>query len=141
MNTEDFVTYEQAISLANLGFDKYCTHYYCSNRPNYLNEVSPKTFGMYSIDYDFNYTEGTGNIDFDDCVSAPTLAQAQKWLRKEKNLYIYAEPIITNCVDKYFYTICEISNKMQTWSNIDFDSPEEALSAGITECIKLLENE
>lgn len=136
MNIEDFVTYEQALALKKLGFDERCLYYYnvneqiVANERDYQEEVSVKD--LY-ISYNSEYTS-YNRID------APTLAQAQKWLRKEKNLCVCSEIDIVDTEDnKYFWTIYKLPSKKQIWKTISFDSPEEALSAGITECLKILE--
>ena len=123
MNTEDFVTYEQARALKRLGFNVKCPHYYYVGR----NFVSLEKCVIHGI--------------LDCYVAAPTLAQAQKWLRKEKNLYVCVEIDITDTVNNIFYwTIYKLPYKKQIRKTRKFDSPEEALSAGISEVINFLEN-
>lgn len=124
MDTEDFVTYEQALALKKLGFDWDVNYVYYPNKS--IGEVFPK--GNYN----------NMSAEFITC-SAPTLAQAQKWLRKEKDYHI--EPRLF--YDK-FHTDCKSSSRGKYWQiehGKYYFSYEEALSAGITECIKLLEKE
>ena len=83
--------------------------------------------------YFINWNNGNNDI-----VSIPTLAQAQKWLRKNKKIYVYVMPTIISLCEKYFFII-RTSNGEKWEINNNHDSPEEALSTGITECFKLLE--
>lgn len=127
MNKEDFVTYKQALALKKLGFDYNCDYNYSEDKE------------LYKYDYHSDFYSDTSS---DSDLPAPTLAQAQKWLRKEKNLYVCVEIDITDTVNNIFYwTIYKLPYKKQIRKTRNFDSPEEALSAGITECLKLLENE
>ena len=82
---EDYVSFEQAKALKKLGFDWKCFSYYrptgdidfcyynfedCIQRADYNNErYQPSSF--YNIE-----------------ASAPSLSQAQKWLRKEKGIIV-----------------------------------------------------
>ena len=121
MNKEDFVTYEQAVALKKLGFNYDCDYCYSEDKE------------LYKYDY---HTEYYTRISND--ISAPTLAQAQKWLRKTKKHHVDS-----SCIDKdtWHYTITElIDNVIVVRNELEFSSYEEALSVGITECIKLLEN-
>lgn len=134
---EDFVTYEQALALNKLGFREECLYYY--NRGGMLvSNYYDSSDGIYVENLYISYNSRhkiTNKYD------APTLAQAQKWLRKEKNLYVCVEIDITDTVNNIFYwTIYKLPYKKQIRKTRKFDSPEEALSAGISEVIKFLEN-
>ena len=132
MDIEDLVTFEQATFLKKLGFQEECTHYYYNK---HLYEYSPKDYSMYCISWDFNtkeYIDTSGYNLFENCISAPTLAQAQKWLRKNKNVSI--EP-------RYdaLQWWCNITNILTSdWKDLPdtYRSYERALSTGITEYFK-----
>ncbi len=82
MNTKDFVTYEQAVTLKKCGFDWPCTTY-----------LNPKSYGAYVIIAD-------KEITMKDCtppeVLCPSLSQAAKWLREVKGIYVVVEPRFSN---------------------------------------------
>ena len=123
MNEEDLCTYEQALELKKLEFT-YPTYYY----------IDEKNMGWYTTGDFINWNNGTGDI-----VSIPTLYQVQKWLRKEKNYHVNS-----SCIDKdiWYYAIDELTDNVVVARNdLEFSSYEKALSAGITECIKILTNE
>ena len=139
MTTIVFVTYEQAKKLKELGFKDLCLFNYDLNGnrvPNSL--VSDGVEGVTTVDLltSFN-SEQTERID------CPTLSQVQTWLKKEKEIYLMCE-IQLGCeihnakfewivYNRKGYIMCNLS------SGFIYDTSEEALSAGITECIKFLE--
>ena len=146
MNKEDFVTYEQALDLKKLGFREPCLYYYFNQTlyPNdvYAHRIDRSSFHrVYSVEALSKVLQQYYEPTICD---APTLAQAQKWLRKEKNLSL--EPCFVRrdyTDDKQWYCfITNISNKVNGLDDPDLDdyfsTYEEALSAGITECLKLL---
>ena len=149
MNTEDFVTYEQALSLKKLGFIEECLYYYdLEGRlcPNGIN------IGLFECVEDYKnkqpvyideglHTENLLCPNIDIC-DAPTLAQAQGWLRKEKNYYVNPDADVSDC---WLWEIVNLRNSdlvcMWNLSNQPnhYNSYEKALSAGITECLRILE--
>lgn len=131
MNTEDFVTYKQALALKKLGFEENVGYYYSE----LIRLVRTKNLGNFN------------DVKFRDIlVSAPTLAQAQKWLREEKEMDV----LVYNCFSGYLWEISKANeNRGTIIKKYDYKgehedsgkwlSYEKALSAGITECLKLLE--
>ena len=146
---KDFVTYEQAVKLKDLGFNwhnqysqmYYATQNYCEGN----NQVSFDTICPGNLissprmkeDEDYGWIE-----DEDYCVLAPTLAEAQRWLREVKEIDVIAIP-----------TFGEYGKKKYRWQIIiykeDFGNEdesttiytyEEALSIGINEALKIIEN-
>ena len=73
-----------------------------------------------------------------------TLYEAQKWLRKKKGLFV--EVVLSNELSEadriqYTFNVYDIKNKHISFfgKDIKYDWYEESLTAGINECIKLLE--
>ena len=128
MINEDFVTYDQAVKLKELGFDWECNHYYDSS------ELLHEECQSFVTNY--------GHTNSDLClISAPTLSQAQKWLREVKGVKVYIKPLFSS--DEYEYCI---SFKFQGFNVGDEcygveETWEYALSEGINEAIKLLKKE
>ena len=122
MDNEDFVTYEQALALKKLGFDLK-TEYYFSK--------------LAGINFS-NVPENFNNTFVNGVCSAPTLAQAQKWLRECKDLIVIPNPY-RDCKRNvvWYFTIFNSGNYKHSPV---YNSYEESLSAGITECLKFLEN-
>ena len=125
---EDFVTYEQALKLKELGFDWKCNYWYYN-----------ATKCLVSV-------YGSDCFDFDNMTKAPTLAQTQKWLRKEHKLWLEPVICITN-VNQYSCDIYDLKTADEEnymdgpTASIEgtFNTPEEALVVGIDAAIEKLE--
>lgn len=140
MNTEDFVTFEKALALKRLGFDYSCDYYYIESTYSTFDrdgETHVKGGGELMCRFSKYFVAG-------NCVEAPTLAQAQKWLREEKGLYlIWDMGQDKKHNSKFAWYVCDCHGYIVDVlaSEVKYNSPEEALSAGITECLKFLEKE
>lgn len=119
MEYENYVNFEQAKALKGLGFDWECNHWYHPLEPEKVIEC--QTYCNHN--------------SFERPYSAPTLAQAQKWLREVKGIdvhYHYGRKKWT-----YYWG--------RRWSQAlyeeEYDTPVEALSAGIDKAIEFLKQE
>lgn len=66
-----------------------------------------------------------------------TLYEAQKWLREEKKIEVNAT--YDNIIELHWHWYMKsLTNRNQTISNINHNSYEQALLAGIKEAIKIL---
>ena len=135
MNTEDFVTYEQALALKKLGFIEYCLYSYHKGVFDTIGNSYRSEDEVYVEDLYISYNLLSKDKQYEDYVDAPTLAQVQKWLRVKHKQSI--EPKY----DTYQWWCCMTNMSTSDWYDLDksYSSYEEALSAGITECLKLLE--
>lgn len=123
---EDFVTYEQAQKLKKLGFDWECNHYYGIDY-----KIHEETSSYLS-----NYCHRNDR----ELTAAPTLSQAQKWLREKKSIKVYIKPLFS-------------SNQYEYWISFQFrgcggdedygvkDTWERALLAGIDQALKMIKYE
>ena len=135
MNPEDYVSYPIALALKKHGFDLAVNHYYdekgdlVESLADYNNEDS---FNSQETAYDdFNH----GYCDEISC-SAPTLAQAQKWLREKWGLIIL---VGMTRIDDWFYGIYDKKGKCLKDDGAQRDCYESALSAGIAAALELIE--
>lgn len=122
--TEEFVTLETAKLLKEKGFNEYCKN--VIDIGNILRVTLYRT---------------NSNLP-KQCFSLPTQSLAQRWLRETKNLHI---EIYRSAVG-YGYAIVKADNG--TWQEDDdskgtndgglWDTYEEALEAGLVECLKLI---
>ena len=132
---EDFVTYEQSVKLKELGFDWKCNHYYDTSE--LINECTDSNIS--------NYNNFNGTSFIEEISSAPTLAQAAKWLRTKIDIYveIFYEKIDIDkkIVDTWRTTINKMSTYYAETLMEKFHSHEEALSAGIDKALKIIEDE
>lgn len=81
MNNEDYVSFEQAKALKELGFDWGCYKFYYDNA-QLEGYVSDGWHGDECRNWNDNFNSTIANA----VASAPTLAQAQKWLRDVKGI-------------------------------------------------------
>ena len=140
MKHEDYVTANQARLLKELNFDWDCCSYY-SNETTTDGNV---WFYTQQIPDNFNSSPFK--------TSAPTLAQAQKWLREIKGInisiiagerndiyhgrYYWKETFLPGFKEKGQQWIDWFIESQYPW----FDTYEEALSAGLLKMLLLLNN-
>lgn len=111
--TQEFVTYEQALELKELGFDEPCFGFYTVKKnlgwnshclePYNIND--PKTYGY---------------------LSAPLKSQFFKWIRDKYNIH-------------YTISVREGIWYFEGWSLKEYKTYEEAENACINHCIKIIE--
>jgi len=80
---EEFIPYEQALSLKELGFDEPCFGWYRSS-------LIPSNFTEYFLETEFGMNESPSdcvNSNFlDKACSSPLYQQAFRWFREKHNL-------------------------------------------------------
>ena len=93
LENKDYCNYDTCVALKELGFDEKCLAYYDSedNVGLLYNEEYSSAF------YSVQYTDmlESHNVRPDGCIDAPTLWEAQKFLR-EKEIMVYPQ-YLTNC--------------------------------------------
>lgn len=127
---EDFVTYEQAVKLKELGFKYPCNHYY-SLEGGLLYEETEND--------QTNYTHCNTKY----LISAPTLAQVQKWLREIKDISVTVRILsidndgITYCAD--VFKINREEKCLNLIRGVQSNSYEDTLSLGIAKGLDFLD--
>ena len=122
MITENYVSVETAKLLKEKGFDAEC-------HMNY-NNLGGKIFSSNPI---------TKN-----CIKAPTLQMAMKWLREVHNIHIVIKSVIRTYGDtEYYYELYGTKNKSlcvvcDIYKGESWDSSEEATEAAIKYCLENL---
>ena len=124
---EDYVSFEQAKTLKELGFDWECFSCYI--------KVYKGDDGWRLRIYD-RYQSYNDERD-ERCISAPTLAQAQKWLREVKGKIIIPYVMHIENIMKYDFYIADEPIDPFDYSD-GFDTYELALSAGIDKALELV---
>lgn len=129
MKHEDFVTYEQAVKLKELGFDGECRAYYYDTK-----EISGNLIP-------FNYNSRDIGV-----ISSPTLSEVQKWLRevKEIEVGVFAEFDGELRTGQWVWLMRKFNTHLFDTvfpEDINYDSYEQALSAGLDKALKLLKTE
>lgn len=137
METTDYCDYKSSLALKEAEFDEPCDHYWCRVYKN-----SGKIEMRQSLAADYN------NDDWyvPHC-SAPTLWQAQKWLRDKKGILIWTYPDRQSKYDnvlepeltgKWRWEIDQINEEIGATSKNTYPTYEAALSAGIDAALKYL---
>lgn len=140
MDEKDFVSFETALALKAAGFNYPCRYYYTK-------EDAPDMC-VWRTTSEYNWTNYNNEVynKHIKC-SAPTLWQAQKWLREVKNIDV----LVWNCACGYGWEISK-AGKEQTRGTtlLAFDekgededsgmwlSYEAALQDGIKKALKLI---
>ena len=122
MSHEDFVTYEQADKLCDLGFDYKCIAYY-DEEGFEIGSECPTNYNSNRYRY---------NI-----ISAPTLSQVQKWFFEEKKIYIEID--CTNELRNFGYELKFEYDFNKRYCTQGYRNPNEALSQGINDAIRYIE--
>lgn len=142
MENKDYVSYEQARKLKELGFDWKCDHYYTNG---YINDDPEDTSRVvkFHIDTPYNHNKV---IRESACCSAPTLWEAQKWLREERSVDIYVIPRYQNAYEvaakRLGKRVVDTFFVFDLWdSKKPYPSHESALSAGIDAALEIFGKE
>jgi hypothetical protein len=117
---KEFVPYELAVKLKELGFDESC-------------------FGFYYDDGELKIKEG--NISRLGYINAPTFSQAFRWFREEYDLRIWIES--NHGVSKFEYVIATTNHNFIDKQFNDFSSDktyEEAELACLDKLIEIVES-
>ena len=108
---EQFVTYEIALKLKELGFDEECLAYYDIKMLFPVEQPLPdefnttKTNNIY-YNNDFHYT----SIKLeDDIIIAPLYQQVTDWFREKHNIHIEIE--LTDNTMQFYYQYCIVDSK------------------------------
>lgn len=140
---KEFVTYEQALALKELGFDEECFCTYSnkqlSRNPSHKMDSIPIT--------EEPYTWCNSKVH-DTVITAPLKQQAFRWFREKHNIDAWVQPFVaydrgvrTNPYlpdESYSYFI--FKDGLWVSDKIDFLSPEEAEDACIDKLIELVKN-
>lgn len=127
MNKEDYVSLECAKLLREKEFNEYCGAYYHLN----WDDMTEEECFEVAPNYDFR------NKDNRYRVAAPTLYEAQKWLRGRGyyvEVGIYEKYVWAFVVYGYDDECC----LSMVFSEKRYNTYEEALNAGIIEALKLI---
>ena len=138
--TEFLVTYKQAIALKKLGFDEPCLHKYDVDGCLISNSYMPNSHEIVFVTIGDLYESANKRVPNKHYIAdAPTIAQAQEWLRVNKGFDI--------STDVHYCEKRRYSGKI-TWKEdgnvrcipLDReDSPAKVISNAITECLRILE--
>jgi hypothetical protein len=129
--TQEFVPYELAVKLKELGFDEPCMAIYYSK---------DKSFSWHHHKVHTNDEPALDSGEFN--ISAPLYQQAFRWFREKYNIYAiilpsYADDKVVK--DRFFY---EIANGRKLNQELNYHNTyEEAELACLEKLIEIVENE
>ena len=124
MCKEDYCSYEQSKKLKELGFDWLSNRYYSKE------DCADGQVWEYSCHPPQNYSDSPRRF------TAPTLAQTQKWLREVKKITILID-ILSN-KKQFYWKLYDNDLHFNGASNTNYNTYEQALSAGIDKALELL---
>ena len=127
---KDFVPYEQALALKELGFDEPCFSYYKNDQLSEIEEV-------------INSKMRNVNNEIDDYISAPLYQQAFRWFREKYVLDSIVQPTYST---KYQYRVfnVETKSKVQVYGDYmgkEFNTYEEAELACLKKLIEIVKQQ
>ena len=137
MEIEDYVTYEVAKLLKEKGYDEECNAYYHNDKSNeYCGVNDGERFELCEGGF---YNKCNKYRD-----AAPTLYEAQKWLREMYGIYVLVTPYHNSDYGKFL--TFDIYRKIDCYPYLEYvnDSDdvfyfyEEALNAGIKKALEFI---
>lgn len=124
---EDFVNYELSKALKACGFDEPCIAQWAC-------EPDGKPILLGSTAFVFSNAELKGRD-----VTAPLLFHAQKWLREKKGFFVEVTSEALHDWDYFILELDEDVNAGLARGKEIYESYEQALSAGISASLQLIE--
>jgi len=118
--TQEFIPYEQALSLKELGFDEPCFGWY-NPQVNYK-EVTTDKYWAFHL---------TG--EWENFKSAPLYQQVFRWFREKHNLHSYIE-------GAYPWFRYYVNSDDDRWEGFKYLTHEEAEQACLDELIEIIKN-
>jgi hypothetical protein len=131
---QEFVPYDLAAKLKELGFDEPCFGFYYIKEINLFEscKINERRNSSYIKDY----------MSEEDC-SAPTFSQAFRWLLEEHNLYAIIIPTITMNWTFKTMTVVEGMIEVPPYKHVDaydYSTRKEAELACLTNLIEIVES-
>lgn len=143
LTEKDYCDYDTCVALEELGYKVPTSAYYMPNNET-LYFVSNPYRGGYVIDCFHSHNSLREDVITHNFIDAPTMWEAQKWLREEKGIHITINYIRLEEEDIFMYTLRYIGQTLREgsalYNNEQYSSYEEALSEGIKEAVEVLKD-
>ena len=139
LTEKDYCDYNTCVALKELGYNRGAYAYYFPNHKEDLIFNTHQMRGCSINEMLKGYNTYPKDVMGHELIDAPTMWEAQKWLREEKKIDVGAT--WDNDKDNWYVYIKKIG--FPDWSGTSvshscYSSYEEALSEGIKEAVKLL---
>ena len=143
LTEKDYCDYETCVTLKELGYKVPTSAYYMPKNSQLIFVINQFRGGA-AMDCFYSNNSLPKECMASDYIDAPTMWEAQKWLREEKNIIVdvrygalYYNVVLNHTITGGRHIVKDKNNRIA-----DFTEYEEALSEGIKEAVKILkENE
>ena len=136
LTEKDYCDYDTCVALKELGYKVPTSAYYMPNN-NQLIFVSNPCRGGYVIDCFRSQNSFPKDVMTSNYIDAPTMWEAQKWLRENCSLHI---EVCWFCNMWYEYEVKEAEGKVVAEGSA-FPNYEEALSTAVRMAVEYLKEE
>ena len=124
----EFVPYDMAVALKEIGFDEPCFMMY--DKTELSEAVNTKTYKLHPLDYN--------NFDaLPNCISAPLYQQAFRWFREKHGLFSEIN-LTTKQEDVKEFEFFVLNVNEPLFESDDYKKYEEAELACLKELIKIV---
>jgi hypothetical protein len=140
MNNE-FIPYDQALELKELGFDYDCFSIY---RPNSILQYSHLTISNSEIDKQSKIPEATAI--YEGCIALPLYQQAFRWFREKHDLFSFITTIEDTDYNGFKFTFWMAGRDLDRMAGRDLDrfpvcnTYEEAELSCLIKLIEIVKN-
>jgi hypothetical protein len=140
LTKEDYCDYDTCVALKELGYKVPTSAYYMPHHKDLI-WVSNPFRGGYVTDCFYSHNSLPKDVMTANFIDAPTLWEAQKWLREEKNIGIF----VSGFKNGYTFWVNNLLSGDTLYQGFydnntceKYKSYEEALSESIKEAVKIL---
>ena len=140
LENKDYCDYDTCVALKELGYKVPTSAYYMPHHKDLI-WVSNPFRGGYVIDCFYSHNSLPKDVMTANFIDAPTLYEAQKWLREEKTIGVF----VSGFKNGYTFWVNNLLNGDTLYQGFfdnqtgeKYKSYEEALSEGIKEAVKIL---
>ena len=144
LTEKDYCDYDTYVALKELGYKVSTSAYYMPKNSQLIFVINQFRGGAV-MDCFYSNNSLPKECMASDFIDAPTMWEAQKWLREEKSIYVTVGcPLIMNEGLGWSYEVCDkpwnghSDDDCVKASGGAYDSYEEALSEGIKGAVKIL---
>ena len=132
MNNE-FVTYEHALALKELGFDEPCFGFYDDKKFSDNIILEPVT-QKYNEGFN-SHKNSSGSL-----VSAPLYQQAFRWFREKYELHSFIQSDYSWSISGGIWDLYEYKDLRYDWDSQSFNTYESAEQACLDKLIEIIKN-